>query len=261
MRPPRGIQEEYSSVIQCHRELPSPPAIRLRSQDPRRHQCWCKITWKVDACALHGGVFIWMYHVENDSGNSKKAKMTRVKSGSESAEMWKSVRQMNLFRSNTYEYFLICSHFCERCHKHNGHRSFFHTISSLTCATLCAAQHNNVWAELPKQRVASHLKVLLFYLSLFLMLLGIQTAHFSKLHIDELQRSSFLPACNPSLTGIHLFTCSHVQPQSHHYVFTGNTLRHYLGSTYAPSLWTMFPLGTEMLLLFPPPTGGCGKVK
>lgn len=213
--------------------------------------------------ALHCGVFIWMYHVENDWGNSKKAKVTRVKSGSLSAGMWKSVRQMNLFRSSTYEYFLICSHFCERCHKHNGHRSFFHTISSLTCATLCAAQHNNVWAELPKQRVASHLKVLLFYLSL-----SFSCSRESKQHIsasrtfpDELQRSSYLPACNPSLTGIHLFTCSHVQPQSHHYVFTGNTLRHYLGSTYAPSLWTVFPLGTKMLLLFPPPTGGCGKVK
>lgn len=207
--------------------------------------------------ALHCGVFIWMYHVENDWGNSKKAKMTRVKSGSESAGMWKSVRQMNLFRSSTYEYFLICSHFCERCHKHNGHRSFFHTISSLTCATLCAAQHNNVWAELPKQRVAFTLEGVAFLSLSLSRALGNPNSTFS----DELQRSSYLPTCNQSLTGIQLFTCSHVQPQSHHYVFTGNTLRHYLGNTYAPSLWTVFPLGTEMLLLFPPPTGGCGKVK
>lgn len=166
--------------------------------------------------ALHCGMFIWMYHVENDWGNSKKAKVTRVKSGSESAGMWKSMGQMNLFRSSTYKYFLICSHFCERCHKRNGHRSLFHAISPLTCATLCAAQHNNVWAELPKQRVASHLKVLLFYLSLFLVLLGIQTAHFSKSHIfwwaaTFVVFTGVQPKFNRN-TSVYMFTCSTTEP-------------------------------------------------
>lgn len=163
--------------------------------------------------ALHCGVFIWMYHVENDWGNSKKAKVTRVKSGSLSAGMWKSVRQMNLFRSSTYEYFLICSHFCERCHKHNGHRSFFHTIS---CHALCSSAQQRVSRAAKTEGGFTLEGVAFLSLSLFLVLSGIQTAHFSKSHIfwwaaTFVVFTGVQPKFNRN-TSVYMFTCSTTEP-------------------------------------------------
>lgn len=128
--------------------------------------------------ALHCGVFIWMYHVENDWGNSKKAKMTRVKSGSESAGMWKSVRQMNLLGPAHTSTFLSAVTFVRDVTNIMDivlsftpslllHVPRSVQLSTTTCEPSC---QNRGWLHT--------WRCCFFYLSLFLVLLGIQTAHF-----------------------------------------------------------------------------------